>query len=366
MKFNLNKIILITGGFDHIDAYRFLIRNNIDVIIFDDDPNCFIKQKYENLDIKIIKGNHNKIMSYKKFCWSPCNDFGSKLADKINKINNFPTRSLNQKFIFDKLIQKKIFFKNNILTPNLVKYKKNKSIFKHRKGSGSKNITLENKNHNKNFYSEEFINGREISVDTLTTNNSHSIIMTSFRDLDNYKSACSIVSLPNLIKNRSLIKIVNDVLNCLKIINGVCHLEFIFKNKKFYIIDANIRCGGFGVTNLFLHKIKRQNIFKLDLYSILNLNIKLNKSHQYACLIFTRYKSKKIKDLYNSNNTFSKIIKLNFEINYLDPLSDTNRNEIICLFHKTQKKLLNELKKFYHKNYFDKLIKDLNYMNSVK
>ena len=44
VKFNFNKIILITGGFDHIDAYKFLKKNNIDVIVFDDNPNCFLKR----------------------------------------------------------------------------------------------------------------------------------------------------------------------------------------------------------------------------------------------------------------------------------------------------------------------------------
>ena len=363
MNFNLNKIILLTGGFDHHEAYKFLVKNKIQVIIFDDDYNCFLKQKNKNIIIEPIKRNINKIISLNTFCWSPCSDFGARLADKINRKNKFPTRSLKIS-VFDKLFQKKTFFKNKILTPKIITHENKNIISKHRKGSGSKNI-YKKLIKNKNFYSEEFIKGYEISVETLSQNKNHEILMTSYRDLDNYKSACSIISTPNLMNNKRLLVLVNDILNCLNIVRGICHLEFIINNNNFYIIDANIRCGGFGIASHYLKKIIGQNIFKLDLYSLLNINISLNKYHQFGCLIYTRKNSKKIKPFTSNKNLFFKVIKLNSLNSLKDDLSDSNRNEIIFFDDRSLEALLKKISLFYNKENYLNLLKKMNYLSSV-
>ena len=60
---------LITGGRWHLAPYNFLKKSNFDVIVFDDNPNCFLKKT--NVRIEKIRNLDN----YKKiFFWAPCND----------------------------------------------------------------------------------------------------------------------------------------------------------------------------------------------------------------------------------------------------------------------------------------------------
>tara|TARA_Y200000002_G_C22661295_1_gene655855 strand:+ start:87 stop:1187 length:1101 start_codon:yes stop_codon:yes gene_type:complete len=366
MKFNLNKIILITGGFDHIDAYKFLKKNNIDVIVFDDDPNCYLKKKFKNIKIKPIKNNIKLIKYLKIFCWSPCSDLGSSLADRINKKNSFPIRSINMNLKFDKLSQKKYLIKNKILTPKLAKFKKGKTIIKHIHGSGSKNIYL-NFVDSKKYYCEELIEGIEISVDTITFDTNHQILMTSYRDLENYKSACSIIPVPFLMKNKNLNNAIISLLNSLNIIGGVCHLEFILKDNNFFLIDANIRCGGFGVTSHLLKKIKGQNLFKLDLLSLFSKKIKINHNSMNACLVYTRKNSVKIKNIKFKNSTNAKIINLDINQNPSSvEITDSTRKQIICIFSKSNRELLKEIKKYYFTDHYKNLIKNINYLSLVK
>ena len=46
------KIGLITGGIGHTAAFKFLKDSGYKVVVFDDDPNCYLKK---NLSISKLK-----------------------------------------------------------------------------------------------------------------------------------------------------------------------------------------------------------------------------------------------------------------------------------------------------------------------
>ena len=56
------KIGLITGGIGHTAAFKFLKDSGYKVVVFDDDPNCYLKKKFINIKIEKI----NNVKNYDK------------------------------------------------------------------------------------------------------------------------------------------------------------------------------------------------------------------------------------------------------------------------------------------------------------
>ena len=330
-------ICLITGGRWHYGAYKFLSRNNFKITILDDNKNCYLKKKIKQVKIDKLR-NITKYKNY--FFWSPCNDLGSHLADKLNygkyhvRTKNF-IFSNNKKKIFKKLKIPKLFVENIKKNKNYIK----KPIF----GSGSKSISLYSGKSliNKNkYFLQELIFGTEISVEIYSFKGNHSIISISLRILKNYKSALCIVNLnDNLKLKKKLIRYINLYYKKLQIVNGISHLEMIIaKNDKIYPIDINFRMGGAGVSEFLIKESMISDPFEIDFYTLKNgyETKKLNIS-KYGMIIYEYLKNNHLKcDLvklknkgyYEKLNSKNKISK--FEI---------DKNRISLLFIKTKNKM---------------------------
>ena len=288
---------LLTGGRWHDKAYKFLIKKNYKVTLFDDKKKCYISQKYSVNPIPLKKANEKRFESL--FFWSPTNDIGSALADFLNKNKNFTRSNIFIKGKFDK----KKFIKNEKLS------QKKTYFLKARNGSGSRNIKIwNNKKFDKNkFYLEEFYRGLELSIEVISRKSVHKIIAISLRVLVKKKSAAAIILFPEFIKKKLTIQIKKKF-NDLKIKNGVSHVECILtNNKKLKFIDINLRCGGYGVSEYLIKHTTGIDLYEVDFNLLKNNNFKpLKKKNSYGFLLFEstinkhfKHKLSKYKKKYN-------------------------------------------------------------------
>lgn len=133
-------------------------------------------------------------------------------------------------------------------------------VLKDPKGSGSENVfiikdstslldTLERLNQ-KNFFmlAEEFLNGREVSVETLTIDSQHRVLAVTNKQL--YKASLAeeqhIIS-PDNLDSETFSKLSHYCARLLTTINhthGPCHIEVTISEEKFHLIEINNRVGG--------------------------------------------------------------------------------------------------------------------------
>lgn len=356
---------MITGGRWHYGAYEFLLKNNFNITILDDNKNCYLKKKIKKVKIDKLKN----IAKYKNnFFWSPCNDLGSHLADKLNygkynvRTKNF-IFSNNKKKIFKKLKIPKLFIENLKKNKNYVK----KPIF----GSGSKNISLYKGksliNRNK-YFLQELIFGTEVSVEIYSYKGNHSIISISLRILKNYKSALCIINLnDNLILKKKLMKYINQYYKKLEVVNGISHLEMIIdKKNKIYPIDINFRMGGAGVAEFLIKESMISNPFEIDFYTLKNgYEAKKLRISKYGMIVYEYLKNNHLKyDLvklkkkgyYEKLSIKNKISK--FEI-------DKNRLSLLFIKTKNKTQLTSLIKYVFSFKKYKEIIKKINFLSQT-
>lgn len=328
-------ICLITGGRWHYGAYKFLSNNNFNVIILDDNKNCYLKKKIKEVKIDKLKN----IFKYKNlFFWSPCNDLGSHIADKLNhkkfsiRTENFMI-SNNKKKIFKKLKISKLLVKN--INKNKIYIKK--PIF----GSGSKGISIyKTKNFiNKNkYFLQELIFGNEISVEIYSFKGNHKIISLSLRILKSYKSALCIINLDiNAKLQNNIKKKINQYYKKLKIINGISHLEIIIDKKgRIYPIDINFRMGGAGVSDFLIKETTLNDPFEIDFLTLRNnRQKKIIKRTNYGMIIYEYLNHHHLKSNlvnYNKKGYYEKLSNKNHITK-----SEIDKNRLSMLFIKKKK-----------------------------
>lgn len=359
-------ICLITGGRWHYGAYKFLLKNNFNITILDDNKNCYLKKKIKQLKIDKLKN----IAKYKNnFFWSPCNDLGSHLADKFNygkyhvRTKNF-IFSNNKKKIFKKLKVPKLFVKNIKKNKNYIK----KPIF----GSGSKNISLYNgKNlidRNK-YFLQELIFGTEISVEIYSFKGNHSIISISLRILKNYKSALCILNLnDNLKLKKQLIKHINQYYNKLQILNGISHLEMIIdKDNKIYPIDINLRMGGAGVSEFLIKKSMINDPFEIDFFTLKNcFEVKKLNISKYGIIIYEYLKNNHLKYSLAKLKNKGYFEKLNSKNKISKSELDKNRLSLLFIKPKNKMQLTKLVKKIFTSKKSKEIIEKIKYLSSDK
>lgn len=136
----------------------------------------------------------------------------------------------------------------------------NGMVLKDPTGSGSENVfiikdsaslldTLERLNH-ENFVmlAEEFLNGREVSVETLTIDSQHRVLAITNKQL--YKTSLAeeqhIISPDNLDSDTfsELSRYCERLLTAINHTHGPCHIEVTIADGKFHLIEVNNRVGG--------------------------------------------------------------------------------------------------------------------------
>lgn len=101
---------------------------------------------------------------------------------------------------------------------------------------------------------EQFINGREISVESLSYNGTHYVVQITdkestgaphFVEIGHHQPALLSLALQNRIK-----KCINELLTAVGYMNGATHIELkIDANDNIYLIEMNMRGGGDEISN---------------------------------------------------------------------------------------------------------------------
>ena len=260
--------ILITSSSKKIPLIRTVIKSanlideNIKVISGDSNSNVISKYFFDNFWKMPLTLDENYLIIKKKLIKLniktiiPTRDseleFWSKYKTKFKNsgieiiVNNYKKINVcNDKLKFDEFCRK-----NKILTPRTkdkLNIKNTKVIIKERFNSSkiiTKNIILEKAKYKLGKYRspfiQEYIKGREISVDIWSSKTKNkNYFITRYRDLIiNGESQVT-----TSFDDEKLNKIVLQIIKKLKLI-GPYMLQFIEKNKKYYLIECNPRIGG--------------------------------------------------------------------------------------------------------------------------
>ena len=196
---------------------------------------------------------------------------------EYNKIKYTHSGILSSALAMDKIASKKIFNKNNILTPKFIKFKNNSEVNSNLKNKIRKKLKFPvvvkpinegssvgvyistEKNLKKNLLKlrkykeviiEEFINGREIQVAILGKKKLGAIELKPKRKFYDYKAKYDTKSktehiIPVNLTKKSLNKVLNIALKAHKLLKckGVTRSDFKFFKNKFYLLELNTQPG---------------------------------------------------------------------------------------------------------------------------
>ena len=349
-----NIVGLITGGRWHKEAYHFLKNLKKKIIVFDDNPKCFLKKNIRTIDLKKI----SEVKSYKNniFLWSPCNDLGASLADELNN-KKYLKRVTNFEIINNK---KKLYSLLNFKKLYVTKIKKNtKYIKKKINGSGSRDINFfywkKNYKLSKFYFLQEYIKGFEFSVEVYSYNKNHKVLSISYRILKNYKSAIVIFSMGY---DKKIFKYFDDkiakILSKIKAKNGISHIEIIIDNLgNIYPIDINIRMGGAAIAAIFLPNILNLKTFKCD-FETLESKKKVSKftKPKQGIIIYENVKNDHIKKPLISFSKYGIYEKLNSPSNTTKYELDKNRTSYLFFSSSDSRLFFKKLEKIVSQNIY--------------
>ncbi len=194
-----------------------------------------------------------------------------------NKIKYTHSGILSSALAMDKIASKKIFNKNNLLTPKFIKFNSNSEVNSNLKNKIRKKLKFPvvikpinegssvgvyistEKNLKKNLIKlkkykeiiiEEFINGREIQVAILGKKKLGAIELKPKRKFYDYKAKYDTKSktehiIPVNLTKKSLNKVLNIALKAHKLLKckGVTRSDFKFFKNKFYLLELNTQPG---------------------------------------------------------------------------------------------------------------------------
>lgn len=101
---------------------------------------------------------------------------------------------------------------------------------------------------------EEFVLGREISVETLSYQQNHFIVQITDKDVSGAPHFVELghhepASINNDVKNK-IYRVVPKILDAIRYQNGATHIEMkIDKNNNIYLVEINLRGGGDDISN---------------------------------------------------------------------------------------------------------------------
>jgi len=162
-------------------------------------------------------------------------------------------------------------------------------IIKPKTGSASKNfyiiknkkdlIKIEKKLKLNNFIFQEYVSGKEYSVDCYVSENKNIISCVPRERIKVFQGE---VMLTKVIKNQRIISITKNIINKLHL-SGPINIQFIKHNNKYLLMDINPRLGG-GVLASIEAGFDITKIMLLDIN-----NLKLKNNFKYKELIMDRY-----------------------------------------------------------------------------
>ncbi len=273
-------ICVLGGSFFQIEFILTAKAKGYNIFILDGDPNCYLSN---NKNYQFYNINFSKEDEVVKFCkkhkidfvYAPSNELGnliaSRLAKKIGFNYNSEETVLNT---LSKSKQRKLLSKLNLIkSPKSTTFQgsiesiESKLIYplvvKPSNSSASRGISSVNNtseliyaiknakqylNSGDDIIIEEFIDGIQISVETITANEKHYIagitleIVSGSPDFIERSHFMS----PEIHKKffNLLVSPINELLTTINIKVGPCHIELKVKNNEIYLIEIASRAGG--------------------------------------------------------------------------------------------------------------------------
>ena len=260
----------------------------------------------------------------------------SYISEKMNLVGNdlqIAKRSHNKAEYY------RLFKKNDIKTPLTVEYspdninqfkKGSDVIVKPSKGSGSRlveklkineikeyvNKNSKNLNEDEKFLLQEYIPGKEITVDGFVNSSKTDILAISEEICDdNYSNNVSseLIFPPNISKKviNEIKKITKKIAKTININYGPIHMEYIIDDfENVYIIDFALRGGGFRLFTDIIEKTSGVDILDKYIAGTMGEEIHLNPPLEFKPVI--------LKFIYSNKNGIIKSIEKNYEKNNLD------------------------------------------------
>lgn len=318
-----------------------VIREGLEVIFLTQNPNkyTFLKD-YLIHPVIINTDDKNQIMRYLnrlnniKAVFSSSDFFigmASQIAQELKLIHNNPTAvdlCRNKDIFYEKLQAMEVTVPRSVRITSIqeasdaFKQFKGPVIIKPSTGSGSMGVKLctniveveyhvrylldQNKSNyvfkSTSLVMQEFIDGIEYSVETLTERGIHKIIGITKKHLGtpphfieighDFPAICSIT------EKERIEELVINVLNVIEYTNGAAHTELRLSNSKGYIIEINPRLAG-GMIPMLIKAASNIDLIKELINLFLGRKLKLYRpQNQYASIRFLVANSRgKIKQL---------------------------------------------------------------------
>ena len=335
----MRKIFILGGSTLQLDLILEAKKMFFYTIVIDMDKNCIGSKwcdKFLNIDIaeKELILEKAKLFNIDLILTSST-ELGNLTAcwvgEKLRLNTNLYQTALNTT---NKLLMKKIFNKNNILT---AKYKKISSvhdlkewnifpcIMKPSDSSAGKGlsyiVTKEELNKyyfkamkyskNSHIIVEEYIEGKQYSVETISTNKKHQLLTINREKINNLPNIMERShTIPANINSTTINKITDLTIKILNIFNikfGASHIEFRISDGNIYIIEIASRTGGMRTEMInFAYGVSYSQLLILSsLNTLSTVNMHLRK--KVTCNFIINYKEyKKYKELKTDtkNNIF--------------------------------------------------------------
>lgn len=398
-----NNYIALIGGSVEADSAMAEIKKYYKLIIFDQKTNPSIK-KHANIFVEISSYDYKKIIIYlKKKSFKQIsaviniatdNTYSTaKIASNLNvnyqpiKIARMTTNKLLQKKFFNKIgvktpkyfvISKKTdlrknFFKKTILKPIDNRGARGVLLYQEKKNYDYFSI-LKNNSKNRLFLAEEFIEGKQFSVECIIDDNQITIYPISLRNYSTTKHLYPFIiedggEMPFKLNINLIYKLQILISNLVKNLGnfyGALKLDLILNNEEFYIIEFASRLSGGYLSTFDIKKVTGDNIIKRYINSIIKEKIGVKQKSDDREIIdfnlsdpknylFTRYlipkKNTKISSFFipkmKGVKTFG--IKLKKNIAYNKPTSHAERYGRITSFSANKISAKTNLKIFLSK-----------------
>ena len=187
---------------------------------------------------------------------------------------------------------------------------------------------------------EEYIEGTEYTVDSITLNKETNITAVSKKTHydDNECVANSLIFDIEIQSDlyKSLKKIHTDIIKFMNLENSLCHAEYIVKNNIPYLVEIAARGGGTGVSSIIAPYISGLRHYELLINSLLgnNYEIKHFQENRYAALKFFEPKQGYIEEIMTPRKEYIDknidLFQFNAKIgdNLGNQLDDKKRNDI--------------------------------------
>lgn len=275
----MKKIVVLGGSY----LQSLFIKNALSSCeVFVLDGNLFCYANINKLG-KFIHIDFSNQLSVKNFCIenniesiiAPVNELGNIIASNLSEELGFLYNSpITVQKTSDKSFYNEILSKSNLLkleSYDSINFDKIKFpvIVKPTQSTSSKGVSLVSRkdeliqaieiakknSKNKNYKIEQFIEGRQFSIETITTNNKHEIVAVIEEHLNDSPYFFERTDFFDIEKQKIYKELFNNYIDCLlnhfNIIVGPCHIEVKVNDSGIFLIDIASRSGGWR--DIMLH-----------------------------------------------------------------------------------------------------------------